>query len=46
MATIWKGGIGPASTERRASELHRAMEIRPAAMAWRRMLGSVVIDAA
>jgi hypothetical protein len=46
IATIWKGGIGPADTERRASELHRQIEIRPAAMARRRTVSAVVIVAA
>jgi hypothetical protein len=46
MATIWNGGIGPADTDRRASELHRPIEMSPAAMARRRTVSAVVIAAA
>src|SRR6476646_1868152 len=42
MATIWKGGIGPARTDRVASAPHSAMAPSPAAIARRRSAGTVV----
>ena len=46
MATIWNGGIGPARTESVASEPHRQMAARPAAIARRRTVSAVVMVAA
>ena len=46
MATIWKGGIGPARTESVASEPQRQMAASPAAIARRRTVSTVVIVAA
>ena len=46
LATIWKGGIGPARTERVASAPQSAMAPRPAAIARRRSAVAIVIGAA